>query len=99
MQAPPWTIIVYVAKWVTIVVAGLIMASDNLVLVSVAVILAVALVGLLRGNRVAWVLLIVLEVGAVGSTPFDDSPWWVLPLSVVALALLIARPTRAHLAS
>jgi hypothetical protein len=96
MRLPPGTVLLYVAKWAVIAVATLVAAADNPTVVAAMLVLAVALAGLWRGSRLAWSLLVVLEVVALASVPFAGSPLWVFPLSVLALILLVVAPTRAH---
>ena len=86
------------AKWAAIAVA-VVLASNDLMLVAAMAVLAVALIGLYRGSRVAWAALLVVEVVALAAGLVDTSRWWVFPLSVVALALLVLKPTRAHVSS
>ncbi len=98
-ERPPTTLLVYLALWATILVPALVVASENGVVVATVAIASLLLVALLwRGSRVAWVLLLVLELSVLLSIPFDPTPWWVVLRNVVALALLVARPTRRYVA-
>lgn len=96
MRSAPAPVLVYVVKWAVIAVVAIATAADNALVLAAVVLLAGTLIALLRGSRVAWVLLVGVEAVALASVPFDASPWWVFPLSILALALLVAKPTRAH---
>lgn len=74
----------------------LIVADDKPKVAAGALILPVALIGLLGGSRIAWISLVALEAVALASALFAGTPGWAFPPSGVALALLVARPTREH---
>ncbi len=98
-ERPPTTLLVYLALSATALVPALVVASENGVVVATVAIASLLLVALLwRRSRVAWVLLLLLELSVLLSIPFDPTPWWVVLRNVVALALLVARPTRRYVA-
>ncbi len=97
-ERPPTTLLVYLAIWATILVPALVVASENGVVVATVAIASLLLLALWRGSRVAWILLLLLELSVVLSIPFDPRPWWIVLLNVVALALLLARRTRRYVA-
>lgn len=96
---PPVTLLAYALKWTVILAATLVVAVENPVLVIAVVVMALLLAALWRGSRAAWVLMLVVESVALVSAPIGLSPWWVLPLSLLALGLLLAPPTRRHVGS
>ena len=50
-----------------------------------------------RGNRAAWVLAALLQVGVVAGSAFDPRPpMWAFVLNLVALACLMAPSTRRY---
>lgn len=49
-------------------------------------------------RRWAWILAAGIEVAVLLSSPFTETTWWSVALSVAALALLLSPPMRAHMA-
>lgn len=50
----------------------------------------------MHASRIAWVLLLLLELSVLLTIPFDPPPSWIVLVNVVALALLLAAPTRRY---
>ncbi len=90
--------LVYVLGWVALLLVALVVAFDSPTVVVTVVLMGLALGALWRGSRTAWVLLLLLEVSLLVSAPFTATPWWAIPVSILALGLLVASPTRHHIA-
>ncbi|MBD0348563.1 MAG: hypothetical protein ICV59_05370 [Thermoleophilia bacterium] len=94
-RRPPLTVIAYVALTASIAVATLVYWGRDTRSSIGAVLLAVVLLGLLRGLLFAWVFLIVVEasffLGVLTNRPAWW--WWVVPVKLALVALLLSRPT------
>ena len=93
---PPPTVLLYLAQWAVTLVLALVVAADNATVVVTVIVLAIPLLWLWRGSRVAWMVLVALQVAVLIGAPFDPPPWWALLLNILALGLLLAAPTRRH---
>ena len=93
-RLPPPAVIAYVAKWSAILAVAAITAFDDATVIVAAALIALLLVGLWTGRRVAWALLLVVELAILVGFAVDPSEWWVLPLSLAGLALILWPSTR-----
>jgi hypothetical protein len=91
-RRPPLTVIAYVALNVAAAVALLVYWGPDTRSLSGAVVLAIALLGLLRGLFVAWVFMLAAEasfyIAVVTNRPVWW--WWVVPVKLVLLGLLLS---------
>jgi hypothetical protein len=94
-RRPPLTVIAYVALNVAAAVAILVYWGPDTRSLSGAVVLAIALLGLLRGLFVAWVFMLAAEayfyIAVLTNRPVWW--WWVVPVKLVLLGLLLSPPT------
>lgn len=95
---PPATLWLYALVWLVFTGVDLAMYEDaRTALGAIALsVIALLLIALLRGSRVAWVLFVVFEAVGLVAVAFDEDPWLWVPVSAAALALLLARPTRQY---
>jgi hypothetical protein len=94
-RRPPLTVIAYVALTAAAAVTTLVYWGPDARSLGGAVLLAIALLGLLRGLLVAWVVMVVAEasfyIGVLTSRPAWW--WWVVPVKLALLSLLLSPPT------
>jgi hypothetical protein len=98
-RRPPLTVIAYVALNVAAAVALLVYWGPDTRSLSGAVVLAIALLGLLRGLFVAWVFMLAAEASFYVAV-LTNRPvwwWWVVPVKLVLLGLLLSPPTWRHI--
>jgi hypothetical protein len=75
-------------------VAGALSVASHLGVAIFAVVFTLVLfVVVVRGSRVAWILVTGSNLFELFRSPFSPRPWWALVLSTVGLALLLAPPT------
>ena len=96
-RLPPLPVLLYVGKWSVILAVALVTAVGDGKVVAGVAIMVLLLAGLWCRSRIAWTLLLLLESGLLLSAALDASPWWVLPLSLAALVLLLLPRTRRWL--
>ncbi len=96
MPRPPLPLLAYVAKWTAIGVVALATAADEALVLAGTPLRALLLLGLWRGHRAAWALLLVVETAITLAVPLEGVPWWASALGVVALVLLLAPASRRH---
>lgn len=51
---------------------------------------AILIVLLLKGNKAAWLVVVILQAGSLLAAPFIASPWWLWLVAVVNLVCLLA---------
>ena len=97
-RRPPLTVIAYVALNAAAAAAILVYWGPDTRSLIGAVVLAIALLGLLRGLFVAWVLMVVVEasfyIGVLTNRPAWW--WWVVPVKLALFVLLLSPPTWRH---
>jgi hypothetical protein len=96
--SPPFTVISYVALTTALALPALVYRGIDANSAVGAVVLAAALLALLTGAFVAWVLLVIVELSfyvlVVTNTPAWW--WWVVPIKLLLFALLVSPPTWRH---
>lgn len=97
----PWTLWAYLgASAVEAILGGLVGASAHpwTIPISIAVEVLFAFF-LLRGSRVMWWLLVVIEIGSVPFFFFGGDHWWHAPFLVAEITLLLSPPSRRYVFS
>jgi hypothetical protein len=94
-RGPPSTVIAYVALNAAVAVALLVYWGPDRRSLIGAVVLAIALLGFLRGLWIAWAFLMAVEFSFYVSVVANRPAWWwwVVPVKLALLALLLSRPT------
>ncbi len=92
----PLTLVAYAGLTLAPFVVAVARGEWNAAITATAVLVAVLLIFLLRGSRVAWWCAVALEFAHLVANVVDPPPWWTCALSVLAFATLIAPPTRRY---
>lgn len=95
---PPATVVAYVVKWVAIAAVAFAVVDAVVPVAAATAVLALLLAALWNGSRAAWAVLLAGEVAYLASLPVGPHPWWAVVLVLVGVVLLLAGPTRAHVA-
>jgi hypothetical protein len=97
LRKAPWTLWAYVGFSASVtVVSGAFGRPAQLWLTAIVFAVGIAFgFFLLRGSRVMWWILVVLELGAIPFY-FVEPVWWRAPITVVDVCLLLAPPSRRY---
>lgn len=95
VSRPP-TVGLYTALLVVPLAVGIADVGLNAVVVVTALLVLALLVAFWRGSRVAWCLLLALEIAALISAPFPSPNLWALLANVAGLAILLMPQTREY---